>query len=42
VVLEVGVGSKPTNLLFEKIIISESKEVKTGSNMAESFKEGYD
>jgi hypothetical protein len=42
VVLQVGVGNKADELaLPKKIIVSKSKEVKTGSNMAESFKEGY-
>jgi hypothetical protein len=30
-----------TTLLIKKIIVTNSKEVKTGCNLAESSKEGY-
>jgi hypothetical protein len=31
-----------STLLCEEIIVAEFKEVKTGFNLAESYKEGYD
>jgi hypothetical protein len=38
-----GVGRRANDLtLYKKIIVAKSKEVKTGSNLAESSKESYD
>jgi hypothetical protein len=33
--------ARPTTLLCKQIIVAKSKEVKTGSNLAESSKGGY-
>jgi hypothetical protein len=37
-----GLDTRLANWLCKKINVAKSKEVKTGCNLAESFKEGYD
>jgi hypothetical protein len=36
-----GLDTRLTTLVFKKIIVAKSKEMKTGRNLAEPYKEGY-